>query len=629
MALVDPYAPCHCGSGQKYKWCCQRVEAYAERSQRLLDNGQYELAIKPLVEGLAKVPDNVSLLLAQGAGPASSESDRAGRRDPAPLAPETPGHLGGSILMTRLVAGHRGRPGRRRPVSAGSFGPTAAEIARSSRRWPRSSVRRWAARATRPRRSSISSSPPGFRATKRSRVAVASPESASQSRPSRSGRRTPIASGRRPSTLPPAFRESFEQALGWAEEGLWSSAASAFELLAAGSGAGVIADRNRGLCCLWLADHEGAVAALRRYIARTKPTTDAVDLEALCQKIEPPSRHDLVEFDRLSWPIRNRDGLLAALARRSSDRREDPTSILSIPTIRRSAEAREFPAARSSRDRGQAGPHAGRTSRWSKARCLSIRTSCTWKPRRRPARPPDRSVHGRGGHRIFRRPIRGPRSSSTSPGMSWPCSGDGTSRPGSPKKRPSGSSASRLPISSPRSGPRRPTRHFAGGHRFRRPGRRFRDVLARAIRRMEAAYDQPEAAARLERAPREAPPEPGAADRSRDGGDRSASPVATGSGPHRRLDDDRLLALYRQAVKWGLRRVTNRVARLIDQRPSLMMTGRIEVIKLYGDLALEAAHDGDRAEADDWLARGRQAESPQKAIGPCARLGDDRPCRSR
>ena len=42
MALVDPYSPCPCGSGQKYKWCCQKVEAYAERAQRLVENGQYE-----------------------------------------------------------------------------------------------------------------------------------------------------------------------------------------------------------------------------------------------------------------------------------------------------------------------------------------------------------------------------------------------------------------------------------------------------------------------------------------------------------------------------------------------------------------------------------------------------------
>ena len=110
-----------------------------------------------------------------------------------------------------------------------------------------------------------------------------------------------------------AFRESFGRALGWANEGLWSAAASAFELLAAGSGAGAIADRNRGLCCLWIADHEGAVAALRRYIARTGPTLDAVELECLCQKIDRSAPYDQVEFVHLSWPIRNRDGLLAAL----------------------------------------------------------------------------------------------------------------------------------------------------------------------------------------------------------------------------------------------------------------------------------------------------------------------------
>src|SRR3981081_4017607 len=86
MAGVDPYSPCPCGSGQKFKWCCQKVESYAERAQRLVgngqdvaalkplegggatgprgrvDNGQYESALKPLEEGLAKVPDSPWLL---------------------------------------------------------------------------------------------------------------------------------------------------------------------------------------------------------------------------------------------------------------------------------------------------------------------------------------------------------------------------------------------------------------------------------------------------------------------------------------------------------------------------------------------------------------------------------------
>ena len=94
MALVDPYAPCHCGSGQKYKWCCQSVEAYVERSQRLLDNGQYELAINPLLEGLAKVPDNVSLLLRKALVQLHLNQAEPASRDLAPLASETPGASG-------------------------------------------------------------------------------------------------------------------------------------------------------------------------------------------------------------------------------------------------------------------------------------------------------------------------------------------------------------------------------------------------------------------------------------------------------------------------------------------------------------------------------------------------------
>src|SRR5262249_4785566 len=62
-----------------------------------------ELAINPLVEGLAKVPDNVSLLLRKALvqlhlnqnGPAS-ETLRL-------LLQKHPGHVGGSILMTRLA----------------------------------------------------------------------------------------------------------------------------------------------------------------------------------------------------------------------------------------------------------------------------------------------------------------------------------------------------------------------------------------------------------------------------------------------------------------------------------------------------------------------------------------------
>ena len=63
MALVDPYSPCPCGSGQKFKWCCQKVEAFAERAERLYEGGQIDAALGTLDEGLRKVPDNPWLLV--------------------------------------------------------------------------------------------------------------------------------------------------------------------------------------------------------------------------------------------------------------------------------------------------------------------------------------------------------------------------------------------------------------------------------------------------------------------------------------------------------------------------------------------------------------------------------------
>src|SRR5262249_51937949 len=105
-----------------------------------------------------------------------------------------------------------------------------------------------------------------------------------------------------PPTLPEEVRQRFAEALKWVDEGLWARAAAALERLAAvpevaRTGA---ADRNLGLCRLWLGDHAAAVGPLRRWIARagTSPVTqpDAVDLEALCQQIAEPRPDDQVEL---------------------------------------------------------------------------------------------------------------------------------------------------------------------------------------------------------------------------------------------------------------------------------------------------------------------------------------------
>src|SRR5437868_3273861 len=103
MAAVDPYSPCPCGSGEKFKWCCQKVESYVEREQRMVENGQFESALKPLDEGLAKFPDNPWLLTQKALIQLHLKQTEPAKETLRTLVTKNPGHLGGTILMTRLA----------------------------------------------------------------------------------------------------------------------------------------------------------------------------------------------------------------------------------------------------------------------------------------------------------------------------------------------------------------------------------------------------------------------------------------------------------------------------------------------------------------------------------------------
>ncbi len=77
-----------------------------------------------------------------------------------------------------------------------------------------------------------------------------------------------------------------------------------------------------------------------------------------------------------------------------------------------------------------------------------------------------------------------------------------------------------------------------------------------------------------------------------------------------RLDDDRLIALYKRARQWGVTVSAERAAHRIAGQPTLLAKAEIEPIALYGDLARHAAARHDRADAESWLARGREADPP-------------------
>src|SRR5258708_33452483 len=103
MPAVDPYAPCPCGSGEKFKWCCQKVEAYAERAQRLHENGQIEAALDALDEGLQKQPDNTWLLVRKAiilCGDSKLEPAKAILQR---VVARSPGHIGAHSLLVRVM----------------------------------------------------------------------------------------------------------------------------------------------------------------------------------------------------------------------------------------------------------------------------------------------------------------------------------------------------------------------------------------------------------------------------------------------------------------------------------------------------------------------------------------------
>jgi tetratricopeptide (TPR) repeat protein len=55
---IDPYASCPCGSGKKFKWCCQDIHAEIDKALRQQQDGQHEAALETMEEVVSRHPDN-------------------------------------------------------------------------------------------------------------------------------------------------------------------------------------------------------------------------------------------------------------------------------------------------------------------------------------------------------------------------------------------------------------------------------------------------------------------------------------------------------------------------------------------------------------------------------------------
>jgi hypothetical protein len=78
--------------------------------------------------------------------------------------------------------------------------------------------------------------------------------------------------------------------------------------------------------------------------------------------------------------------------------------------------------------------------------------------------------------------------------------------------------------------------------------------------------------------------------------------------PAERLDDDRLVALYRRAREASVIAAMERAANELVRRPTLLARGDVERFAVYADLANLAMVRGEPEAAFEWVRRGRRDE---------------------
>lgn len=332
MALVEAYAPCPCGSGEKYKWCCQKVESFVEKSIRLATTHQTEAALAALDEGLRKHPGSPWLLIRKTVLLIRQERLEEAREVIESLVRSRPTHLEAQDLLLRLsietedARAAVGRlqqalgavqPDQRRSEALVSLVEMVGQTLANEMMIPAAIAHLQLAEWLSP-------------------VEDAGRDSTLRRVESEPGVAVRLRAEYRLSEVPEGLdepkRRRFSEALAKSDQGLWASAAADYDALAREGTPE--ADRNLGLCRLWLGDHAGAVEALRRHTRWVGPSEDAIELEGLCQLIEPVRDEDRVELLQWIWPVRDPDALLKALEadeRSISDGRqpvnaEDPES---------------------------------------------------------------------------------------------------------------------------------------------------------------------------------------------------------------------------------------------------------------------------------------------------------------
>jgi len=612
MALADAYSPCPCGSGQKFKWCCQKAESYVDRALRLERNGQSEAALAVLTEAIAKFPDLALPRTRKAALLSALDRAAEARECLGELLKRQPDHPGAATLNFRFL------------LESGEVGAAVAEVQNilaKEEDEPSAGSGRLAA-VMGLALLQIGRLPAGLKHLELAEARTTAADSmldsslaSARSNPSTSAwLKNPYRLSPAPEAADAEVRERFEEAIGWADQGLWERAASAFELLSADQEAGPAADLNLGLCRLWLGDEPAAIVAIRRAVTASPVSTDAVDLEALCQLIDSSVGDDPIEEVELSWPVRDREGLLTILR---GDRRFVESSVDEPDEKPPSAEAYflflDRPRVDATKDLKvsdlslivgdlEVGSETVTISTRDDGRLNDVIDGFTAAAGQTipPAHPRTKVVGSiprfvtalRAEHyfppELPDAEIRRLSSEALSQQIEsrWP-------------ETPMVYLDGKTPLEAAKSGA------------FEVP---LRAALTLFEEEGQHWFSKPDWNALRDRLGVPAEPALDPIDVDIDSTHLGRLALIDPKG----LQDDRLIQLYEKGRDWGLPRVITAAAREIAERRRLLEREGFPLVEVFSDLALKAASDGDREAALGWIARGRE-------VTPTARRAETAP----
>ncbi len=318
---VDPYEPCPCGSGKKFKWCCQKVAKHAEKAEQLLEKDQPAAALAAIEEGLAADPGNLWLSTLKLEILLTNHDHEAAEPLMRAILEQQPGNVSVLAMKMRHQFEHGDGAGAAETLqhvlgvlpAGGTEGIEWIEgvgrvLAASEHYYAALAHLRFAAaHLTEPEAEQPAGAEPSGRQRVRQDLALIE---ASQTAP---WLKQPRTLRPPPHAVPAALAPRWQEALGLAAAGRWRDAAVIFEQITGANPELADAWLNLGLLRAWIVRDQEAADALVRYAALEPDAEQAVEVECLAQCLA--SRPSQQSVDVLTWrlPIHDRTRLFQSL----------------------------------------------------------------------------------------------------------------------------------------------------------------------------------------------------------------------------------------------------------------------------------------------------------------------------